>query len=126
MLGTVASVLKMTCPKCHKGKLFINPNPFNFSTLTQMPETCRCCGQPNQPEPGFYYGAPYISYMICIAFCFINYFLFESIFGISGTKFLIANSLVLLILWPIIFRYARSVFIHLFIKYDPKASKNCK
>lgn len=119
-MSAIVALLKMRCPRCRKGKLFINSNPYNLSMLTKMPEKCPRCGQLTEPEPAFYYGAMYASYFLCIGLSFLNFFIFEVTLGIEGVYFLIANTLVLLSLWPVIFRYARVCYIYLFVRYDPK------
>ena len=113
------AIAKMRCPRCHRGRLFVNPNPFNFSQLSKMPAKCECCGQLTEPETGFYYGAMYVSYGLCILISFTNYFVFESGLGFSGKVFLTINTLVLIILWPIIFRYARVLYLYIFVRYNP-------
>lgn len=119
LLRRILAIIKMRCPRCEQGKLFINPNPYNLKDLTKMPKQCECCGQLTQPETGFYYGAMYVSYALCIAISFGNYFLFELVLGFSGARFLIINTLVLLLLWPVIFRYARVIYFYIFVRYNP-------
>ncbi|MBX9852928.1 MAG: DUF983 domain-containing protein [Cytophagaceae bacterium] len=116
-------ILKMKCPRCHKGDLFIDKNPYNFKMLSKMPAECAVCGQPPTPEPGFYYGAMYASYFICIAMSIMNYFIIEKALNISGAGFLVINSIILLILWPVIFRYARVTYLYLFVRYQPGSGK---
>ena len=113
----ILAILRMRCPRCHKGRLFINQNPYNIKQLTKMPVSCECCGQLTQPETGFYYGAMYVSYALCIAIGFLNYFVFEKGFGASGVNFLILNTLVLFLLWPVIFRYARVLYLYIFVRH---------
>lgn len=91
-----------------------------------MPVSCDHCGQPTKPEPGFYYGAMYISYGLCTLIFFLNFILFELIFPLPGYWFLALNSVVLLVLWPVIFRMARVIYLNIFVKYDPKAIEKAK
>jgi uncharacterized protein (DUF983 family) len=125
MSSAAIALLRMKCPKCHKGNLFVNSNPYNLPKIASMPEKCPCCGQLFTPEPAFYYGAMYISYFICIALMFINYLVIEVAFNIKGVWFLTLNAVVLFFLWPVIFRYARVFYIYMFVRYDPEAAK-CK
>jgi uncharacterized protein (DUF983 family) len=122
-MSTIISLLAMKCPRCHKGKLFVRQNPFNLKMLSKMPEKCSCCELLFEPEPGFYYGAMFVSYFLCIPIMFLNYFIFEEGMGISGPYFLTANAIVLLILWPVIFRYARVFYIYLFVGFDESFKK---
>jgi uncharacterized protein (DUF983 family) len=119
--SSLISILTFKCPRCHKGSLFTDPNPFHFKNVTKMPEKCPCCGQRTELEPGFYYGAMYVSYGLSVALFLFNFFVLYITLHIPGIWFLILNTLLLLILWPIIFRLARVVYIHLFVKFDPQA-----
>jgi len=120
-MSLLIALLKMKCPRCRKGSLFVEPNPYKLKYLSKMPAQCAHCGQLTEPEPAFYYGAMYSSYFICIAICFLNFFVFERMLGISGIYFLIMNAFMLILLWPVIFRYARVVYIYFFVRYDPSS-----
>jgi hypothetical protein len=91
----------------------------SFRKLFYMPPTCKVCGQNYYPEPGFYYGAMFISYIItafyCLGFVAICIFVFH--LGIELSFVLLFFSLVLLYAW--FFRTSRAVWIHIVVKYDP-------
>jgi hypothetical protein len=70
------------------------------------------------PENGFYYGAMYVSYGLDIALGVALFILSNVIFSWGTNIFLILFVGSLLLLWPIIFRKARLIWINLFIKYD--------
>lgn len=79
-----------------------------------MPEKCPECGKLTQPEPGFYYGAMYVSYALCVAL-FIGFFIvFALLYPVAPEVFIGSYSLLLLVLWPFIFRYARAIYLFLF------------
>jgi hypothetical protein len=40
---------------------------FNLAHFTDMPERCEVCAVPLEPEPGFYWGAMFISYAFNVA-----------------------------------------------------------
>ena len=42
-------------------------NPYRFSTMGEVKEKCDVCGLDFKPEPGFYYGAMYVSYALGVA-----------------------------------------------------------
>jgi hypothetical protein len=89
-----------------------------------MPEKCPCCGQRMQLEPGFYYGAMYCSYGLSMLLFLFNFFVLYILLDMPSVWFLVLNTVLLLIMWPIIFRLARAIYIHLFVKYDPQAIEN--
>ncbi|MEL6924222.1 MAG: DUF983 domain-containing protein, partial [Bacteroidota bacterium] len=65
--GLLSSIWNMKCPRCRQGDLFSH-GAFG-SKFTEMPERCPNCGQNYMPEPGFYYGAMFISYIWTGWFC---------------------------------------------------------
>ena len=62
------SIFNGTCPQCHEEKMFKSNNPYKLKTIFDMHENCPNCGQKFTPEPGFYYGAMYVSYAFGVAF----------------------------------------------------------
>ena len=56
------SIRGMHCPKCISTKLF--KEPFVLTKPLDMHEKCAFCNQDFEPEPGFYFGALFISYTL--------------------------------------------------------------
>lgn len=119
----IKSILTLKCPRCHEGDLFIHKNPFNLKNFDKMPEQCSCCGQLIQPEPGFYFGAMYVSYGIGVALFITLFVLTQLIFSIQGEIFLGFYTFLMLSLWTVIFRYSRTIYLYIFVRYDPKTKK---
>jgi uncharacterized protein (DUF983 family) len=117
------AIWSMKCPTCYEGDLYQDPNPFHFKNLHVMHTQCDHCGQPFNPEPGFYYGAMYASYGLAVGLFLFYFFLFELFYELSGVAFLALYTTTLLVLFPYIFRYSRVMYIHLFYGYDPEAKK---
>lgn len=86
-----------------------------------MPTHCEKCGQLFNPEPGFYMGAMYVSYGLCVGLFMICFFGLYIPFGVDPILVLVIYALSLLVLFPFIFRYSRVVYLHLFYEYDPQA-----
>jgi uncharacterized protein (DUF983 family) len=114
-------VFKMKCPRCHEGNLFTTPNPYQLKALTTMPERCSHCGQPFQLEPSFYYGSMYVSYGYTVAIFVAVFIISHFVFHLSIWETVAALAAVLLLLSPLLFRLSRSTWIHMFVKFDPKA-----
>ena len=114
------SILTQTCPKCHEEKLFEHSNPYNFKTIFDMPKACPNCGQKFTLEPGFYYGAMYVSYGVSIAFLVAVWVAMLVLYpSFSATSFLLVGIPSLVVLTPVIFRLSRTIWINFFVKYDP-------
>lgn len=119
----LVSVLKLECPKCRKAKLFYYPIT-KFRRMYSMKTSCDCCGQNFELEPGFYYGAMFLSYIISSFFMLISFFLIKFIFGLKTWDTFGIVLLLVALGYFYIFRVSRSMWIHLFVEYDPDAS--CK
>lgn len=117
--GTKAyGILGFKCPRCHEGDLFETP-AFSFRKPFDMYPNCPNCKQSYFPEPGFYYGAMFISYILSgwfsIGFVlFFHWVLDWSMFASFGL--LLA---VVALLYVYVFRLARSIWLGLTVKYDP-------
>lgn len=119
MLGhsKLYSVFAQKCPCCHEGDLFSHSNAYNFSRMADMPDNCPVCGENFRREPGFYYGAMYVSYALTIALS-VAVFVAMYTFATPHWKwYLITNAISILILFPLIFRWSRAVWINFFVHY---------
>ena len=117
------SIIGHKCPKCRQGDLFEH-GPYNLKKFSKMPDSCPNCKQPFQIEPSFYTGAMYVSYGIQVAI-FISVVVALQVLYPEASALVyvsIVSSLVLLLV-PITLRFSRSVWIHLFVKYDQKSLK---
>ena len=120
----IMSILKGKCPRCRKGDLFVDKNPYHLKRLSVMHENCSCCKQPFEPEPGFYYGAMYVSYGLSVGVFIVNFVLFALFFPLPPLVFVLLNTVVLLLLWPVFFRLARIIYLNIFVGYDPEIARN--
>jgi uncharacterized protein (DUF983 family) len=116
-------ILTLKCPKCHKGRLFINQNPYNLSKIADMPHSCEKCGLDYQPEPGFYIGAMYVNYGFTVVLTAVTYVVLEIILGVSAWAFFSIYLTILILIGPLLFRYSRVIYLYLFVRYDKEALK---
>jgi len=112
------SILNNKCPRCHEGAFFIYENAYNMKNFAKMNKSCPVCGQNYEPEPGYYYGAMYVSYglnvAILVAVWVATAVLFEDM---SSWWFVFWAGLTGITLAPLTFRLARLTWINFFIKY---------
>ncbi len=57
------AVFKAKCPQCQSGKMF-KKSALKLNGFTEMFDTCSVCGLTFEVEPGFFWGAMYVSYGI--------------------------------------------------------------
>ncbi len=112
------SILYNKCPHCHEGDFFTSNNPYNLKKFDKQYDHCPVCHSTYMPENGFYYGAMYVSYGLDIGLGIALFLLSNVIFNWGTTTFLILFVTSLLLLWTVIFRKARLIWINLFVKYD--------
>ncbi|WP_347158098.1 DUF983 domain-containing protein [Pontibacter chitinilyticus] len=112
------SVVNMKCPRCHEGDLFPKGTLYSPSKFADMKEHCDVCGQTYEPEPGYYYGAMFVSYGITTAIVLGMWLLLDLIMDeVTMTAFIVSLTVVLLLLTPPIFRLSRAIWINFFIGY---------
>lgn len=121
-MGLITSILTLRCPRCRKGKLFTQP--FNYTNAFSMPKQCPECNLVYIREPGFFYGAMFISYGITAWLFFVIGMIMTFGFGIDFNTALVVILIVAVLLFVYSFRVARSVWIHIFVKYDPEILKS--
>lgn len=62
----LSSILSCKCPRCRKGKLF-KYKAYQLRKAAIMYEDCTVCKLHFEIEPGFFWGAMYISYAFSVA-----------------------------------------------------------
>lgn len=115
------SIVNFKCPRCHEGDMFPSGTLYSFSKFDKMNNTCQNCGQSFEPEPGYYFGAMFISYALnaalFIAIWLIMTYIDEDISLIWIVAVIIVLSIFLL---PYIFRMSRAIWINIFVSYKSR------
>ena len=123
----VGSMLTMRCPHCREGHLYENPNTYSFSDMGKSHKECPVCHTNLQPEPGFYFGAAYVSWALTVALwvsvlvalkVFAAIGLIEYSFLTHPGTFLWSGIGATIVLFPYLFRLSRSMWAHFFIKHE--------
>jgi len=115
---------KNKCPKCRQGDLY--KKPMQLSNPLDMYKRCENCNLDFEPEPGFYFGAFMISYIITAfmllipALTLVFYFKWTANQAMAFTIFFAA------ITYLKVLRGSRSLYLHLMMRYDKdtRESKN--
>ncbi|MDI1257241.1 MAG: DUF983 domain-containing protein [Flavobacterium sp.] len=113
------SILTGTCPKCQNESMYVDQNLLHISKCIKMKEHCSHCGLKYQLEPSFFYGAMYVSYGLNVAIGIITFIISFLISENIKTAF-IAIIAAILLLFPIVMRLSRSIYINIFVAYEPK------
>lgn len=128
MLGDsyVYSLLFLRCPRCRKGK-FLEGHPYQLTNFNKVRERCPKCELKYSIEPSFYTGSMYVSYGVGIAVAVAVYVL-TLIFGFDfgPTGILLSIIIALVITMPYIGAVSKSIWAHLFFKYDKNLAETIK
>ena len=120
LLNWFKSMFSYKCPRCRKQGMFIKP--LNLSAPLAMHKKCEHCNQDFEPEPGYYYGAMFLSYIvgsfILLPIALIMVFYYGM--GVEATM----GWIILLgaLMYLKLLRGSRSLWIHLMIKYEGNKS----
>lgn len=112
----IIDVLSCKCPKCKTDKIFQQPGNVFMLKMPKMYEKCTSCGYKFEKEPGFFFGAMFVSYGLGAGQMIINLLLFWSFLDYSIFTVFCIISVVSIILSITNFRLSRSIWIHLFYK----------
>jgi uncharacterized protein (DUF983 family) len=121
-MASLVSILKCKCPNCSKGHVY---KKHHFFSYAKMNESCEVCKYSFDKEPGFFYGAMYVSYGLTVAEC-VSVFVacgvlfFDNWFSYYLIPIMIA---VVLLLSPVNYRLSRVVWIALFVKKSTNVSQ---
>jgi uncharacterized protein (DUF983 family) len=120
-MSRIYSIIRMKCPRCRKGNLFVKRNPYSFKEALNMPDRCHLCNQDFKIEPGFYIGALWTSFPIVIVIMtLLSVFLLVYI-KMDMNWFFVVITVILFSLQPIIIRLARAIWINIFVNYEANA-----
>lgn len=118
------SILKFRCPHCHEGDFYKSRNPYNIKSMSEVKDKCATCDKELSLEPGFYFGAMYVSYAFGVAHIvaflvakwvlnyetsFWNFIFFVAIFLIAAT--------------PLYYAMSKIIWANLFINYKEKENE---
>lgn len=123
------AVLQSKCPRCRRGNIF--SGSLYGLNLQRTNETCSHCHMKFEIEPGFFYGAMYVSYAFVVGEMLTVGFLTYLITGNDKSPWLYIFSILLsvLVLTPVNYRYSKVLLLHFLapkVKYKPEYDNNDK
>lgn len=112
------SIFNLKCPKCHEGQLF-ETGTWSFQKPFDMHDRCPHCNENYMPEPGFYYGAMFLSYIFTAFFSlgFVFFFHWVLLWSTGASFAFLIFILAVFFVW--IFRISRAVWINMIVHYHP-------
>ena len=112
------SLISAKCPRCGEGNMF--PAGTLYTTkFAEMHKNCSCCGQDLEQEPGYYYGAMYVSFAFNVAIFLVSLFILSLFVAEITTAMMMGVVIAVVVgLLPVIFRLSRAIWINIFIRYE--------
>ena len=105
---TIYSTVLNKCPRCHKGDVFIEKNPYKLDKIFKLNERCPHCDLKFEKEPSFFYGAMYASYALTAGWFIVWYVLYLTVLSNMDTlTFAILLAVSILVLSPLTLRLSR-------------------
>ncbi len=109
----VKGVWQGKCPRCGEGEIFTYPLSM-LSKFSMMNRSCSKCHAAFEPEPGFYFGALYVSYAFNIALLIGTWLFLYYFFDPAQWVYMVALIGASIVFIPISFRYSRILFLYWF------------
>jgi len=109
------------CPRCRKGDMY--KEPFQLSNPLDMNEHCSNCGQEFIPEPGFYFGAMFLSYIFSAWFLLLPTLLLVFYYDWSVNAAMGITLLLAALIYLRVLRGSRALWLHLMVKYDKEIAE---
>ncbi len=119
------SILKFKCPHCHEGEFFESRNPYQYSSMSVTLKSCKVCHNSLSLEPGFYYGAMYVSYGLGVAHI-VSFLVAKAILGLEMEfwNFIILVGSCLAALTPLYYALSKIIWANFFFNYKPIENEN--
>ena len=119
------SIIKFRCPRCHEGGFLENKNVYNLKDAGNIYKECFVCGLKYSPEPGFYYGAMYVSYALGIAL-FVSIWVALTVLYPSHSNELLIGIIIgfTLALGPYLYALSKIIWANFFFHYDKNFKKH--
>ena len=115
------SIVHLTCPQCNEGKFLVS-HPYDLSHAGDVRENCEVCGLKYSKEPGFYYGAMYVSYALGVALFVTIWTSCNLFFDNVGVWTQIGLVVFFSIAFsPYLFALSKIIWANLFIHYNANA-----
>lgn len=121
----VYSITPLKCPRCHEGDMF-ETGSWSFVRPFDMLDRCPACDLNYSPEPGYYYGAMFVSYIWTAGFSLIFVAIFHWYLHWSVDMALLMLSIFMAVNFVYTFRISRLMWINLHVKYDSAAVEKRK
>jgi hypothetical protein len=115
---TLHSILNFKCPYCGKGDFFV-AHPYNLRRAGDIYDRCPECNGRYSIEPGFYYGAMYVSYALGVAVAVSVWVAFLVLAPDAAIRWQVgAIGLVMLLAGPWLYALSKIIWANMFLDFN--------
>ncbi|RNL95092.1 DUF983 domain-containing protein [Sinomicrobium pectinilyticum] len=115
-MADILYILKEKCPNCEKGDIFESKgNPFLFR-MPKMHRRCHNCDYNFIREPGYFFGAMYVSYALTIAEMVAVLILGKFVIGLGNIYIFVIIMIMAVVSSTFNFRLSRTIWLYMFRK----------
>ncbi len=111
------SIFNRKCPECQEGDFFVS-KPYNLKNMGKIYDNCPKCNVPYSKEPGFYFGAMYVSYglgvAVFVAIFVLTYLIYPSA---SALTYVILIAVAMVLLGPFFYELSKIIWANMFMSY---------
>ena len=112
MANLIKKISQEKCPCCGKDRVFsFKGNVFLFKA-PKMKKQCAKCGYKFEKEPGYFVGAMYVSYGLCLIEMIMAFILYK-LTPLPLDYLVYFVILPVIILWPFNFRMSRVIWMNI-------------
>ncbi len=115
-----SALLSGKCPACREGDIFKYPLK-NIAHFAEMNKNCPHCASTLEPEPGFYFGAMFVSYALSVVLFVTMWTVLYLFWNPSDLAYVVIIGIGAILFTPISFRVSRVLFLYWFggLLYKP-------
>lgn len=100
------------CPRCQQGQIFSDKGNILLLRIPKMNERCENCNYKFDKEPGYFFGAMYLSYALAILEMFAVFFI--TFWTLPLSLFFVCILGVLILFSFFNYRLSREIWVNLF------------
>lgn len=113
-MSVVLNALNCKCPHCKKGNIFNTRGSLLLFKIPKMSARCNECDFKFEREPGFFFGAMFVSYALAVAQMIASLIMFWYFIDLSPLRVFLIITLIAFLLGAVNYRISRSIWIYLF------------
>jgi len=116
------AIFNMKCPRCHEEAVFYTGS-WSFARPFEMKDRCDNCQLNYMPEPGFYYGAMFISYVIWgwFSILLVGALIWFRGWTVEGAFVVLLAVSAVFFVW--LYRISRTIWMAVNFKFDASKGK---